>query len=284
MKDKSLNVPATLDIAPQRITKHKSHLQSSVFCLNQIRITHSTESHIFYDQSRWILIWSTNKNVTKDKSLNVAVTLDIVPRKITKHKSNLQSSVICLNQTRITHWTENQVFYCQSRWIFIWSTNKNVMKDKSLNVPSTLDIAPRKITKQISHLQSSVFCVNQIKITHSTENHIFYFQSRWILIGRRNKNVIKDESLNVPATLDIAPQRITKHKSRLQSCLFCLNQIKTTHSTENHILYVKSRWILIWSRNKNVMKDKSLNVPATLDIAPHRITKHKSHLQSSIFC
>ena len=35
MKDKSLNVPATLDIAPRKITKHKSHLQSSVFCLNQ---------------------------------------------------------------------------------------------------------------------------------------------------------------------------------------------------------------------------------------------------------
>ena len=56
------------------------------------------------------------------------------------------------------------------------------MNDKSLNVPGTLDIAPRKITKRKSHLQSSVFGLNQIKITHSTENHIFYGQARWILI------------------------------------------------------------------------------------------------------
>ena len=47
MKDKSLNVPATLDIAPREITKHKSHLQSSAkFCMNQIKITYSTENDI----------------------------------------------------------------------------------------------------------------------------------------------------------------------------------------------------------------------------------------------
>ena len=103
------------------------------------------------------------------------------------------------------------------------------MKDKILNVPSTFDIAPLKITKHKSHLQSSVFCVNQIKITHSTENQISYGQYRWILIGSRNRNVIKDESLNVPATLDIAPQRITKQKSHLQSSVFSLNQIEITH-------------------------------------------------------
>ena len=153
------------------------------------------------------------------------------------------------------------------------------MKDKSLNVPATLDIAPQKITKHKSHLQSSVFCLNQIKITHSTENHIFYGQSKWILIRRTNKNVMKDKSLNVPATIDIAPQKITKHKSHLQSSVFCLNQIKITHSTENHIFYGQPKWILISSKNKNVMKDKSLNVPATLDIAPRKITKRKSHPQ-----
>ena len=215
-------VPATLDIAPRKITKHKSHLQSSVvfFCLNQIKITHSTENHILYGQSSWILIWSTNKNVMKDKSLNVLATLDIAPRKITKHKSHLQSSVFCLNQIKITHSTENHILYAQSRWILIWSTNKNVMKDKSLNVPATLDIAPRKITKHKSHLQSSVFCLNQIKITHSTENHILYGQSKWILIWSTNKNVMKDKSLNVLATLEIAPRKITKHKSHLQSSVF----------------------------------------------------------------
>ena len=119
------------------------------------------------------------------------------------------------------------------------------MKDKSLNVPATLDIAPRKITKHKSHLQSSDFFLNRIKITHSTENHIFYGQSKWILISSTNKNVMKDKSLNVPATLDIAPRKITKHKSHLQSSDFCLNRIKITHSTENHIFYGQSKWILI---------------------------------------
>ena len=136
MKDKSLNVLATLDIAPRKITKHKSHLQSSVFCLNQIKITHSTGNDFFYGQSRWILIRSTNKNVMKDKSLNVPATLDIAPRKITKHKSHLQSSVFCLNQIKITQSTGNDFFYGQSRWILIRSTNKNVMKDKSLILES----------------------------------------------------------------------------------------------------------------------------------------------------
>ena len=51
MKDKSLNVPATLDIAPRKITKHKSHLQSSVFFLNQTKITQSTGNKFFYGQS-----------------------------------------------------------------------------------------------------------------------------------------------------------------------------------------------------------------------------------------
>ena len=282
MKDKSLNVLATLDIAPRKITKDKSHLQSSVFCLNQIKITHPTENYIFFGQSRWILIWNTNKNVMKDKSLNVPATLDIAPRKITKHKSHLQSSVFCLNQIKITHSTENPILYGQSRWILIWSTNKNVMKDKSLNVLATLDIAPRKITKHKSHLESSVFCLNQIKITHSTENHILYAQSRWILIWSTNKNVMKDKSLNVPATLDIAPRKITKDKVHLQSSVFCLNQIKITHSTENHILYGQSRWILIWSTNKNVMKDKSLN--CTCDTWHRASENHQTEISPWIVC
>ena len=96
MKDKSLNVPATLDIAPRKITKHKSHLQSSAkFCMNQIKITYSTENDIFYGQSGWFLIGngSTNKNVMKDKSLNVSATIDIAPRKITK--SPISASILC---------------------------------------------------------------------------------------------------------------------------------------------------------------------------------------------
>ena len=182
----------TLDIAPRKITKHKSHLESSVFCWNQIKITHSTGNDFLYGQSRWILIWSTNKNVMKDKSLNVPATLDIAPRKITKDKSHLQSFLFCLNQIKIINSTGNDFFYGQPRWILIWSTNKNVMKEKSLNVPATLDIAPRKITKDKSHLQSSVFCMNQIKITHSTGNDFFYGESRWILIWSTNQNVMKD--------------------------------------------------------------------------------------------
>ena len=212
------------------------------FFLNQIKITHSTENHILYGKSRWIFIWSTNKNVMKDKSLNVPATLDIAPRRITKQKSHLQSSVFCLNQIKIKHSTENHIFYGQSMWILIRSTNKNVMKDKSLNVSATLDIAPRRIRKHKFPLQSSVFCLNQIKVRPSTENHIFYGQSRWILIWGTNKNVMKDKSLNVPVTLDIGPRRITKHKSHLQSSVLCLNQIKITHSRKNHIFYGQSRW------------------------------------------
>ena len=112
-----------------KITKHKSHLRSSVFCLNQIKITHSTENYIFYSKSWWILIWSTNKDLMKDKRLNVPATLDIAPLKITKHKSHLQSSLFCLNQTKLTQSTGSCFLYGQSRWILIWSTDKNVMKD-----------------------------------------------------------------------------------------------------------------------------------------------------------
>ena len=82
-------------------------------------------------------------------------------------------------------------------------------------------------------------------MTHSTGNDFLSGQSRWILIGSTNKNVIKDKSLNVSATLDIAPRKITKHKSHLQSSVFRLNQIKMTHSTGNDFLCDQSRRILI---------------------------------------
>ena len=162
-----------------KITKHKSHLQSSVFCLIRKKITHSTGNYFYYGQSKWILIWSTNKNVMKDKSWMYLRHLTSSLRKITKHKSHLQSSVFCLNQTKITHSTGNEFFYGQSRWILIWSTGKNVMKDKSLNaglnVPVTLDIAPQKNHK--TQISSSIdrlfFCFNRTKITHSTGNNIF---------------------------------------------------------------------------------------------------------------
>ena len=140
----------------------------------------------------------------------------------------------------------------------------------------------RKITKHKSHLQSSVFCLNRTKITHSTENYLFYCQSRWILIWNRNKNVIKDKSLNVPATHDIAPQK--NHKTQISSSIvrFCLNRSKITHATGNDWFYIQSRWILFrnWSTNKNVMKDKSLNIPAALDIASHK--NHKTQISPSI--
>ena len=201
-------------------TKHKSHLQSSFFCLNQTKITHSTGNEFFNGQSRLILIWSTKKNVMKNKSFNVPSALDIAPQK--NHKTQISSSIVCffLNRTKITHSTGNYFFYGQLRWILIWSTNENVMKDKSLNVHATLDIAPQKhLIKHKSHLQSSVFSLNRTNITHSTENDWFYCQSRWILILNRNKNVMKDKSLNVPATLDIAPQK--NHKTQISSAIVC---------------------------------------------------------------
>ena len=117
--------------------------------------------------------------------MNVLATLDIAPRRITKHKSHLQSSVFCLNQIKITHWTENHIFYGQFRWIMIWSTNKNVMKDTSLNVPATLEIAPWRITKHKSHLQTSVFCLNQQKITFSMVNPGgYWFEAQIKMLSR----------------------------------------------------------------------------------------------------
>ena len=87
-----------------------------------------------------------------------------------------------MNQIKITCSTENHIFCGQSSWFLIWSTNKNVMKDKSLNVPTTIDIAPRKITEHKSHLPLSAFCLNQVKITYSTENNIFDGQFSWFMI------------------------------------------------------------------------------------------------------
>ena len=142
------------------------------FCLNRTKITHSTGNDIFYGQSRWILIWSTNKNLIKDNSLNIPATLDIAPQKnLTKHKSHLQSSVFCLNRTKITHSTGNDFFYGQSKSSLIWSTSKNVVKNKilnaGLNVPATLDIAPQKNHK--TQISSSIVCF----LLESNKNYTF---------------------------------------------------------------------------------------------------------------
>ena len=170
----------------RKITKHKSHLQLSVFCLNRTKFTHSTGNYFFYGQhstgneffngqSRLILIWSTKKNVMKDKSFNVPSALDIAPQK--NHKTQISSSIVCffLNRTKIAHSTGNYFFYGQWRWILIWSTNENVMKDKSLNVHATLDIAPQKnLTKNKSHLQSSVFWLES--------NQNYPFNWKWLIL------------------------------------------------------------------------------------------------------
>ena len=88
-----------------KIIKHKSHLQSSVFSLNQIKITHSTGNDFFYGQSKWILIWSTNKNVMKDKSLNVPATIDMAPQK--NHKTQISSSIVCFSLELNKNYTFN---------------------------------------------------------------------------------------------------------------------------------------------------------------------------------
>ena len=182
MKEKSLNaglnVPATLDIAPHK--NHKTQISSSIVCflLDSKKITHSTGNYFYYDQSKWILIWSTNKNVVKDKSWMYLRHLTSSLRKITKHKAHLQSSVFWLNQIRITHSTGNEFFYGQSRGIFISSTNKNVIKDKSLNaifnVPVTLDIAPQKNHK--TQISSSIVCL----LLKSNKNYTFKW--KWLFL------------------------------------------------------------------------------------------------------
>ena len=105
----------------RKITKHNSHLQSSVFCLNQTKITHSTGNGFFIGQSRWILIWSTSKNVIKDKSLNaifkVPVTLDIAPKK--NHKTLISSSIVYF----LLEWNQNYTF--NWKWLFLWSIQED---------------------------------------------------------------------------------------------------------------------------------------------------------------
>ena len=61
---------------------------------------------------------------------------------------------------------------------------------------------------------------------YSAKNDIFCGQSSWFLILRTNKNVLRDKGLNVPATLDITPRKITKHKSEHHWSVFGMNQIK----------------------------------------------------------
>ena len=160
MKEKSLNaglnVPATLDIAPHK--NHKTQISSSIVCFLvdskkklhiqlEITFTMVNPSEFWFEvqiKMLWrIKAWMYLRHLTSNL------------RKITKHKAYLQSSVFWLTQIRITHSTGNEFFYGQSRWILIPSTNKNVIKDKSLNaifnVPVTLDIAPQKNHKtQIS--------------------------------------------------------------------------------------------------------------------------------------
>ena len=272
----------------RKITKRKSHLQSSVFWLNQTKITHSTGNEFFYGQSRWILIWSTGKNVMKDKSWMYLRHLTSSLRKITKHKSYLQSSVFCLNKTKIPHSTGNEFsmvnpggFWFEAQVKMLWRIKAWMRAWMCLRHLTSRLI---KITKHKSHLQSSVFCLNRTKITHSTGNYFFYGQSRWILIWSINKNVMKDKSLNMPTTLDIAPEKNhkTQISSYLQSSVSCLNKTKITHSTGNDFFYGQSRWILIWSTNEYVMKDKRLNVSTTLDIAPEK--NHKIQISSAIVC
>ena len=107
----------------RKITKHKSHLWSSVFCLNRTKITHSAGNYFFYGQSRRILIWSTNKNVMKDKSFNVPATLDIAPQK--NHKTQIWSSIVCFllesNQNYAFNW----------KWLILLSIDVDFdLKDK----------------------------------------------------------------------------------------------------------------------------------------------------------
>ena len=135
MKEKSLNaglnVPATLDIAPHK--NHKTQISSFIVCF----LLESNKNYtfnwklLFYGQSRWILIWSIKKMLWRIKAWICLRHFISRLRRITKHKSHLQSSVFCLNKTKITHSTGNDLFYGQSRWNLIWSTNENVMKDKS---------------------------------------------------------------------------------------------------------------------------------------------------------
>ena len=208
-------------------------------------------------------------------------------RKITKDQSHLQSSVFCLNRTRITHSTGNDLFYIQSRWILIWSTNKNFMKDKSLNVPVTLDIGPQKYHK--TQISSSIDCF----LLESNKNYTFHWNwvFQWSITGGlwfeaqvkmlwRIKSRMR--AWMYLRHLTSCLRKITKHKSHLRSSVLCLNRTKFTHLTGNYFFYGQYRWILIWSTNKNVMKDKSLNVPATLDIAPQK--NHKTQISSSIVC
>ena len=146
----------------------------------------------------------------------------------------------------------------------------------------------RKITKHKSNLQSSVFCLNKTKITYSTGNDFsmvnpggFWFEAQIKMLS-----CMKDKSLNIPATLDIPNQKI--HKTQNSSSIVCFLLESNKNSTFNWkwVFNGQSRWILIWSTSKNVMKEKSLNaglnVPATLDIAPHK--NHNTQISSSIVC
>ena len=154
------------------------------------------------------------------------------------------------------------------------------MKDKSLNC--TCDTWHRASENHQTQISPSIVCF----LLESNKNYTFNRKSHslWSIQVdfdlKQIKMLWRIKAWIVPATLDIAPLKITKHKSHLESSVFCLNEIKITHSTENHILYGQSRWILIWSTNKNVMKDKSLN--CTCDTWHRASENHKTQISPSI--
>ena len=160
-------------------------------------------------------------------------------RKITKHKSHLQSSVYALIDPKL-HIQLEMIYSIFSPGRFWFETEiKMLWRIKAWMYLRHLTSRLRKIRKQKSDRHLSVFFLNQTKFTHSTRNYFFYGQFRWILIWRTNENVMKDKSLNVPATLDIAPQK--NHKAQISSSIVCF----LLESNKNYTFNWK--WVFQWS-------------------------------------
>ena len=101
----------------RKITKHKSNLQSSVFCLNQTKLPHSTGNEfsmvnpggfwfeaqvkMLWRKKAWMQAWMCLRHLTSSL------------RKITKHKSHLQSSIFLLES--------NQNYTFNWKRVFLWS-------------------------------------------------------------------------------------------------------------------------------------------------------------------
>ena len=207
-------------------------------------------------------------------------------RKITKHKSNLQSSVFCLNQTKTPYSTGNEFsmvnpsgFWFKVQIKMLWRIKVECTYDtwhraseKSQNTNLIFNRLFFPWIKQKLHIQleTSFSMVNPGRFWFEAQVKMFWrikaWMRAWMCLRHLTSRLIK----------------ITKHKSHLQSCVFCWNRTKITHSTGNYPCYGQPRWILIWSTNKNVMKDKSLNVPTTLHIEPQK--NHKTQISSSIVC